>query len=529
MPTDPALDMTFKKIPSLTGGLYSMMAMAKELLAELDVQSVLSIAMDRLIEISRAERGMIILFDKGDGILFQIARNYNKKSIDQPEFEVSRTLIDKVRSDGKPICLRNAFDGRSLKKSESITRLKILSVICLPLSFKKETIGAVYLDNRTVRGIFEEETCAFVSEFAEFISLAVYRSLEHFKIQKQLHVLEEELREKFKFDSIVGSHPKIVALLKMVTQVADTDATVLVQGESGTGKELIAQAIHFNSSRRDNPFIPINCAALPENLLESELFGHVRGAFTGAVKDKAGWFERANGGTLFLDEIGEMSAALQVKLLRVLQTGDYSRVGSTEIKHCEVRIVAAASQNLQKIISEGRFREELYYRLNVIDLFIPPLRERKCDIPILIRHFLDKYGKLYNKMSLRLSKEAETTLLLHDFPGNIRELENIIQRAVVLAEGEVINSSCFPANVIQKGGPASDPDRNSSFKDAKRRAVDAFEREYLAECLRSAGGNISRAAKCAGMDVKNFHVKIRKYRINPTSFKQGEASSTVFN
>jgi transcriptional regulator with PAS, ATPase and Fis domain len=308
-------------------------------------------------------------------------------------------------------------------------------------------------------------------------------------------------------------------MLKLVSRIADTDAAVLIQGESGTGKELIARAIHFNSSRRDKPFIPVNCAALPENLLESELFGHVRGAFTGAVKDKMGWFESADGGTLFLDEIGDMPSALQVKLLRVLQTGDFSRIGSTEIRHCDVRIVAATSRKLERQMAEGRFREELYYRLNVIELFVPPLRERKCDIPLLVRHFLDRYGKRYGKPSLRLSREAERALLTHDFPGNIRELENMIQRAVVVSEGEVIEAVHFPQSVSTGGRPPSEGERTATFKQAKQLAVDAFEKEYLGECLRTAKGNITFAAKCAGMDVKNFFTKVKKYHIDPKSYK----------
>jgi Nif-specific regulatory protein len=498
---------------------FDITVLAKELLAELDIQSVLSLAMDRLIEVSRAERGMILLFDESGGILFQTARNLNKENIDQPEFEVSRTIIHQVRSGGGPVYLRNALDDPSMKMSESTSRLNILSVICLPLTFKKEIFGAVYLDNRTVRGIFEEETCAFVWEFAEFIALAVYRSMEQKRTLDHLQTLEGELRGRYCFESIVGGHPKIVEMLKLISRIADTDAAVLIQGESGTGKELIARAIHFNSSRRDKPFIPVNCAALPENLLESELFGHVRGSFTGAIKDKQGWFERADGGTLFLDEIGDMASALQVKLLRVLQTGDYSRVGSTEIKHCDVRIVAAASRDLRKSITDGRFREELYYRLNVIDIVVPPLRERKCDIPLLVHHFLDQYGKLYHKTSLRLSKDAERSLLAHDYPGNIRELENIIQRAVVLSEGDVIEISHLPQNILRQGAHLTQKDESTNFKEAKRRAVDTFEKEYVADCLRTAKGNISLAAKCAGMDAKNFHVKMKKYGINPASFK----------
>jgi Nif-specific regulatory protein len=493
--------------------------LAKELLAEFDIHSVLSHAMDRIISLSGAERGMIVIFDRNGENLFQSARNLQKENIDQPEFEASRTIINRVKSEGRPACIRNALEDSTLKKSNSILRLKILSVICLPLIFRNETFGVIYLDNRTVKGMFQQDTYVLVREFADMISLASYRSLEHTRMQTHLETLEGELRGKYRFESIVGSHPKIVEILKLISQIADTDATVLIQGESGTGKELVAKAIHFNSSRRDKPFIPINCAALPENLLESELFGHVRGAFTGAVRDKPGWFERADGGTLFLDEIGDMASSLQVKLLRVLQTGDYSRLGSTEIRHCNVRVIAAASKDLRKSISDGRFREELYYRLNVIDIVVPPLRDRKCDIPLLVAHFLKKYCAQLNKKMLRLSRDAEHLLLQYDFPGNIRELENAIQRAVVLTESGTIETSQLPPDISRQVTQKSAQEKPASFKAAKQKAVNAFEKDYLAECLRTSKGNISLAAKCAGMDVKNFHVKMKKCGIDPASFK----------
>ncbi|NIT72171.1 sigma-54-dependent Fis family transcriptional regulator, partial [candidate division KSB1 bacterium] len=249
--------------------------------------------------------------------------------------------------------------------------------------------------------------------------------------------LEIRLRNTHRFEAIVGHDPKIVEILKLVSQIANTEATVLIQGESGTGKELIARALHSNGRRKCQPFIPINCGALPENLLESELFGHVRGAFTGAIKNKRGWFACADGGTIFLDEVHEMSPGLQVKLLRVLQTGQYSPVGSTEISTCDMRVIAATTKNLTRMIREDQFRGELYYRLNVIDIKLPPLRDRKCDIALLIQHFLKFFHTKYGKENLRISRDAESLLLSYTYPGNVRELENIIERAVVLAEGRV--------------------------------------------------------------------------------------------
>jgi len=231
--------------------------------------------------------------------------------------------------------------------------------------------------------------------------------------------LEKNLRSRYRFEFIVGHHPKMIKNLKLVSQIADTDATVLIQGESGTGKELIAHAIHYNSKRQDNPFVTINCGALPESLLESELFGHVKGAFTGAIKDKAGWFESARDGTIFLDEVCEMTCELQVKLLRILQTGEYTPVGSTENRKCNVRFVAATNKDLLALVHEGKFREDLYFRLNVIDLELPPLRERKSDIHLLIQHFMHLYTLKCEKKDVNISKDTEGLLLAYNFPGDV--------------------------------------------------------------------------------------------------------------
>ncbi|MBN2090886.1 sigma 54-interacting transcriptional regulator, partial [candidate division KSB1 bacterium] len=358
--------------------IQTFFEIGKRLLTELDIEKLLTAIMDIAIEKSGAERGMIILFDVNGQNLFETARHLKKEDITQPEFEISRTIINKVRSEKTALCLRNALAEPSLQKSKSVARLKILSIICFPLKHDNTVFGVLYLDNRTVRGVFEPETCSFfVEQFAEFISLVAYQALERKKLSQQVNELEQALREKYQFESIIGHAPRMIEILKLIAQVADTDATVLIQGESGTGKELIARALHYNSRRKNQPFVAINCAALPENLLESELFGHLRGSFTGAIKDKTGWFEAANNGTIFLDEISELPPHLQVKLLRILQTGEYSRVGSTEICYSNARVITAASRDLQKLVQEQKFREEFYYRLNVIDIWLPPLRERQ--------------------------------------------------------------------------------------------------------------------------------------------------------
>jgi Nif-specific regulatory protein len=443
----------------------------------------------------------------------------NQQDIETPEFEISRTIIDKVRSEKSPGYYQNAMEDQRLKKSDSVRRLKILSVICLPLVHKSQLFGVVYLDHRRLKGVFKTEIFALVQEFANFISLAAFSALERKQLHNRVGELEAELRNKYEFGSIIGNHPRMVEILKLVSQVADTNATVLIQGESGTGKELIAHALHFNSCRRDKPFIPVNCAALPENLLESELFGHVRGAFTGAIKDKTGWFERADGGTIFLDEIGDMSPALQVKLLRVLQTGEYTKVGSTEIFHCDVRVIAATNKNLSELIKAGDFREDVYYRLAVMEIELPPLRERDSDILILAHHFLNKYNKICGRNVFGLTAKAESLLMNYDFPGNVRELENAIQRAVTLAESNKIEPHNLPPRISSAANSTHTIEIGLPLAETKRRAADKAEGAFILACLRQSNGHITNAAKIAGLDAGNFHRIMKKHGINPVKFK----------
>ncbi|MEJ2664408.1 MAG: sigma-54 dependent transcriptional regulator [Spirochaetia bacterium] len=288
--------------------------------------------------------------------------------------------------------------------------------------------------------------------------------------------------------------------------MAESDATVLIEGESGTGKELAARAIHFNSSRRDNPLICINCGAFPENLLESEFFGYEKGAFTGALKSHRGKFEQADGGTLFLDEIHTMSPALQVKLLRVLHNGEFIMLGSETTKTCDVRIVAAAKPDLKQLVTKNEFREDLYYRLNVIQIKMPALRERKSDIPVLADYFLRNAFQKMKKPVAELSEEVRQNLSNYDFPGNVRELENIIERAVILCSGKTIEANLLP-DEIRVSRPTYTPTTKAThltFKEAKEKVVSDFEKHYLLQALEQSNGVINKAAEIAGMHTKNL-------------------------
>jgi transcriptional regulator with PAS, ATPase and Fis domain len=319
--------------------------------------------------------------------------------------------------------------------------------------------------------------------------------------------------------SVLGRSPKIVEALDIVSQVSDTDATVLILGESGTGKELIARLIHRTSSRREAAFMAINCGAIPESLLESEIFGHMRGAFTGADTAKVGKFEAADRGTIFLDELSEMGRPLQVALLRLLQTGEFTPVGSVESRYTDARVIAATNCNLLTLIEAGRFRHDLYYRLNIIRIELPPLRERRDDIPLLIDHFLRDLGAAYGRPTLGIGPDARDLLLRYAYPGNIRELENIIRRAVILARGETIHAADLPPEVVatRAHAPAHSPCR---YQEAKDEALRVFEESYLSSALLQTGGIVSRAARMTGLSERNFHKKLAHYRIDFRSFRR---------
>jgi transcriptional regulator with GAF, ATPase, and Fis domain len=325
----------------------------------------------------------------------------------------------------------------------------------------------------------------------------------------------KEVAREDRLSGLVGDSPKIRELAGFVRAIAATDVTVLVQGETGTGKELIAKAIHHHSPRRERRFVAINCGSLAETLLESELFGHEKGAFTGAAGQRKGIFEVADGGTLFLDEIGEIPPSTQVKLLRVLQEGEFQRVGGTEVITVDVRIVAATNQNLEDLTKQGRFRQDLYYRLHVIPVCIPPLREHAEDIPPLTAHFLDKFCRKTHKAICTVTPQAMALLMAYPWPGNVRELENVIQRMVVMAKGERLDLSDIPGEI--RGREASTCQAIMDLKDIARASAGIAEKCVILNALAQTGGNITQAARCLGVSRATLHTKIKLYGVRSSA------------
>ncbi|MDJ0761949.1 MAG: sigma-54 dependent transcriptional regulator [Myxococcota bacterium] len=354
---------------------------------------------------------------------------------------------------------------------------------------------------------------------SDTVALAVTKAAEHGRLVYKTRRLEEELEVRERYGNIIGSSPPMLEVYRMIDSVAHSTSTVLLQGESGTGKELAARAIHNRGPRGSKPFVPVNCSAIPENLVESELFGHIRGAFTGAVATRMGLFEAADGGTILLDEVGELPPQVQVKLLRTLQEGEVKRVGASESSKVDVRIIAATNVDLYQAMVASTFREDLYYRLNVITIQIPPLRERVEDIPLLAYHFLRRYALRSGRDIRRISLEAMRALRSYAWPGNVRELENAMERAVVMAKGDVIIPGDLPRYVVSTA--ESTTSRNVlldlPFAEAKRRVIDGFEKEYVQEVLRRTGGNVSEAARQSSLDRSNFRRILKKYKVSSNS------------
>ncbi len=372
-------------------------------------------------------------------------------------------------------------------------------------------------------GAFDYLTKPF--ENMDRVVATIHHAIEKYRLVQKIHELQQPREPMESFQGLIGKSSAMQEIYNLILALKNSSSSVLIEGESGTGKEMVAKAIHQTSKRAKKPFLVINCAAIPEGLLESELFGHVKGSFTGAVYDKRGLFEEANLGTIFLDEIGEVSPAFQVKLLRVLQDGEYKRVGASENQYTDVRIIAATNQDLKTLVEEGRFREDLYYRLHVIGIPMPPLRERKEDIPLLAYHFLKKYNEKLHRNIQEISIDAMQALQDYPWVGNVRELENVMERCTVLSHGEVIRAKDLPGNILSQSFYLQEQESldltRFAYREAKLKALHLFNKSYLSHLLRQAQGNITVASDRAGMDRSNFKKIIKKYEIDIREYKRG--------
>ena len=353
------------------------------------------------------------------------------------------------------------------------------------------------------------------------IRLVVRRALERTRLAREHRMLLERVEREFGFENLIGTGPSMRRVFETIRKVAETDLTVLIRGGSGTGKELVAQALHQRSQRHSRPFVAVNCAAISRELVESELFGHEKGAFTGADSRRVGRFEAADGGTIFLDEIGDMPTETQAKVLRVLQEREFERVGGTKPIQVDVRIVAATHRDLEREVERGTFRDDLYYRLRVVELALPPLRERREDLPLLVERFLDQVAERLGRERKRMSESALAAIVRYGWPGNVREVRNVVEQAAVLSSGPVIEVDDLRLPAKETEGSVPSVDLGVSFREAKQSAVDSFERSYLLQALRANGGNISRTAEAIGMVRQSLQQKIRELGLRDEDWTAG--------
>lgn len=408
------------------------------------------------------------------------------------------------------------LDGLGVIRYLIESRLNCIGIIYTGYGSVKTAVDAMKL------GAFDYLTKPFK---AEEIKVVVKKALEHLALQEENTYLKQQLKAKYRFENIIGTSDKMQKVFSLIDKVASTDSTVLVLGESGTGKELVARALHYNSLRAQNPFVPVNCGAIPEELLESELFGHEKGAFTGAFRARIGRFELAHTGSIFLDEVSEMSPNLQVKLLRVIQEREFERVGGIKPIRTDVRIIAATNRNLEEEVEQGRFREDLYYRLNVIPLNLPPLRERDEDVPLLVKHFLAKHRKDKNPALTGFGKKAMGLLMQYKWPGNVRELENLVERMLILCDGTEVELGDLPEKILAGCTQASSSlphiDLPESGIDLST-AVSEFEKNIIIQALNRSNWVKNRAAKLLNVNRTTLVEKIKKQKLQkPAEVKLG--------
>jgi Nif-specific regulatory protein len=466
-------------------------------------------------------RGAITLLNRETGeISIEAAYGLSPSQKRKGKYKLGEGITGRVVQTGRPAVVpRISKEPLFLNRTgvRKHLRKQDISFICVPIKLGNEVIGALSADRLFDEKVSFEEDVRLLSIIASMISQAVRLRQEAQEEQQRLAEenlrLQEKLRDRFRPTNIVGNSKAMQEVYELVARVSERDTTVLILGESGTGKELVAHAIHYNSLRATEPFIKVNCAALPQTVIESELFGHEKGAFTGAIAQRKGRFELAHGGTIFLDEIGDLSLQTQVKILRVLQEREFERVGGTSTVKTNVRVIAATHHDLERLVSERRFRHDLFYRLNVFPIRIPPLRERREDILLLADHFVEKYSQVHNKPVLRITTPAIDMLMSYHWPGNVRELENCIERAVLFSDDGAIHGYHLPPTL--QTAEAS----GTAHRGTLQTTLDSVERELILDALKSSRGNMAKAARVLGLTERVMGLRVRKHNISRKRFR----------
>ena len=478
-------------------GWRQLQHLAERLLGEYELTALLEHMMDAVIQLTGADKGFLILVE-GERLHIKVARDVARETILDATGQVSDSIIAKVIASKRPLIVSDALEHAEFKSAQSVINLQLSSVMCAPLVHKGGLIGVLYVGNENVANLFERRHLDLLSVFASQASLILANAILVNDLQLDNAQLEQRL-EEMRYGSIIGACDAMREIFRTIEKVSPTSVNVLVLGETGTGKELIANEIHNRSPRVQGPFVTINCGAIPESLLESELFGHVKGAFTGASSTREGKFQAADGGTIFLDEIGEMPLNLQVKLLRVLQERTITKVGATRPEKVDIRVIAATNVHLERAVEEGEFREDLYYRLNVVQLRLPPLRKRGDDVLLIGRYLIKKICEELGLAPKELGPEAIQAIKRYEWPGNIRQLENRLKKAIVLTDGSILSPEDLdlPPEVLQELLPLA---------EAKER----FAYRYIMEALERNEHNRTQTARELGVDPRTIFRYLEK-------------------
>jgi Nif-specific regulatory protein len=487
----------------------------------MDLRDVVGPVLEAMASYLGLLRGAITLLNRDTGEIFtEAAHGLSAKQRERGRYQLGEGITGKVVQTGKPMVVARVSDEPGFLDrtgSRSDQEKQDISFLCVPIKLGGEVIGAMSADLDLAQPEELDELMRLFTVVAHMLAQAVRLRQQALEEQNRLREenvrLHKELRDKFHPSNIIGKSKAMQEVYDQIAQVSQSGTTVLIRGESGTGKELVANAIHYNSLRSGRPFIKVNCAALPETVIESELFGHEKGAFTGAVSQRKGRFELADGGTIFLDEIGDLSPATQIKLLRVLQEKELERVGGATTVKADVRVIAATNRNLEELIEEGRFRQDLYYRLNVFPIHVPPLRERGTDVLLLANYFADRFSRDNHKEIKRISTPAIDMLMSYHWPGNVRELENCVERAVLLSNDDVIHGHHLPPTL--QTAEASGTVHKGTLPDT----LDAVERELIVEALKNSRGNKAKAARTLGISERLMGLRVNKHGIDPRRFR----------
>jgi Nif-specific regulatory protein len=489
---------------------------SKALGRSMNIRDVVGPVLNALADQMGMTRGMLTLLNRKTGeIYIEAAHGLSETQKRRGKYQIGEGIIGTVVKTGKPAAIPHISDEpQFLDRTGSRKNLqkKDISFIAVPIKIGTKVIGTLSADRLFDESISLREDVRLLSIIASMVAQAVRlrqedQEVREMLIQENLR-LQSALKDRFRPSNIIGKSKNMEEVYRLIAQVSQSNATVIIRGESGTGKELIANAIHYNSPRATKPLIKVNCAALPETVLESELFGHEKGAFTGAVSERKGRFELATGGTIFLDEVGDLPPTVQIRLLRILQEREFERVGAAKTIKVDVRVIAATNRNLETLMKEGKFREDMYYRLNVFPIYVPPLRERKTDIPLLADFFVERFAKINNKSIGRICTHAIDMLMSYHWPGNVRELENCMERAVLMCNEGVIYGYHLPPTLQTPVYSGTIPYGTLEGE------LDRMERDMIMDALKASRGNMSKAAKILGTTERIIGLRVTKYSID---------------